>query len=113
MTIAVSEVLKQAAFLSSAEQMELAARLTEQARQSAAAEPPVSAEAGDGEAEEPWFSLSKLNRLPLNQAVTMRIRVRYKGRLKPLPYDLPAEEVEDEEASLPGTSEVNHDSCNQ
>ncbi|MGH9801826.1 MAG: hypothetical protein ACRD82_15800 [Blastocatellia bacterium] len=94
MTTAVSEILKQAESLSAEERMELAARLAEQPRPSAEVAPPISAEESDGA---PWFSLSNVQQLPLNETVTMRIRVRYEGRGKPMPYDLSDYFFEDEE----------------
>lgn len=98
MTVAISEILKQVAFLSPAEQQELAARLTEQVGQNAEAMPvngnlaaalsdSPQGSASEGAEEANWLDQLNLQLMPLNQVKTARVQLRFVGRLEPLPFD--------------------------
>jgi hypothetical protein len=101
MSTAISEILKQAERLSIEEQLELAAKLTEQAQRRAEASPRngevTGAEApslpclGEGvsenEEDEDWLDTLDLKMMPLKTAYTARVRFHYVGRLQPLPFD--------------------------
>jgi len=104
MTTAVREILERAELLSSEEQMELATRLMEQARQSvkalpqnglqretSSAEPPAQpgAEAGVSEDDEDddWLDTLDLKLMPPKRTYMAQARFHYVGRGKPLPYD--------------------------
>ncbi len=89
MTTAVSEILKQAAFLSAEEQQELAARLLEQAQRQAETEPQNGQQDAnpDDEQEDDWLDTLDLKLMPPKRTYTMRVRYQFAGRMEPLPYD--------------------------
>ena len=110
MTIAISEILQQVKLLSPKEQLELAAKLTEQAQQTINA---MSAQAGQAEAEAPlflsreaeaieeeedadWLDTLDLKLMPWKEITTARVRVQEVGRLQPLPHDF-SDYFDDEE----------------
>jgi hypothetical protein len=111
MTVAVSEILKQAAFLSVEEQQELAARLLEQARQQLDSQPsdgtpgesPASAtpESSEETDDDSILDVFSLNRVPPKRTYTMKVRYKFVGRGKPMPYELD-DDLLDEEASSKG-----------
>lgn len=103
MSTAVNEILKQAERLSTDEQVELAVKLMEQARQSAAATqrngrqieevdaaaPQTGAEEGASEEDEVEEGLDvfSLNHVPPKWTYTAQARFYYAGRGKPSRYD--------------------------
>ncbi|MGH9844129.1 MAG: hypothetical protein ACREEM_35840 [Blastocatellia bacterium] len=112
--MAVSEMLKQAERLSADEQVELATRLMEQARQTAetlprngrpgeasGAELPaqlgVEARGHENDGEDDWLDTLDLKLMPPKRTYTARVRFHYVGRLQPLPYDFGDFFDEDEE----------------
>ena len=113
MTVAISEILKQVAFLSPAEQKELTARLTEQVGQNAEAMPmngPMNGESpylnDQQEAmttnEDNWWDVSTLNHVPPKWTRTARARFVYVGRAEPLPYYFSDFINDEEDADLEG-----------
>ena len=84
MTVAISEILKQVAFLSPAEQQELAAQLTEQVRQTADA---TSMSGDEAENEDNWWDVSTLNHVPPKWTRLAHAQFVYVGRAKPASYD--------------------------
>ena len=114
MTVAINEILKQVEVLSPTEQVELAAKLSEQVRQNAEAvprngrrselptgEPPLSGAAADAPsaeaAEEDWLDVFSLNHVPPKRVYLARARFHYVGRGKPMPYELDADLLENPE----------------
>ncbi len=102
MTVAISEILKQVAFLSPAEQQELTVQLTEQVRQYADAMPvngsvngPVNSNDAKPDVqpdalatnEDDWWDVSTLNHLPPKWTRTAHAQFVYVGRAQPAPYD--------------------------
>ncbi len=99
MTVAINEILKQIEFLSLAEQAELGAKISEQARQNLEAAPhnglqvelEAASSAGINESvdaeEDDWIDTLDLQLMPWKQIATTRVSVREVGRLQPLPYD--------------------------
>ncbi|MCI0392315.1 MAG: hypothetical protein MOB07_26585 [Acidobacteria bacterium] len=101
MTIAVSEILKQAERLSVEEQLELAAKLTEQAQRRAQlsprngevtgaerpSQPGLEEGVSEEEEEDDWLDTLDLKLMPLEPTYTARVRFHYIGRLEPLPFD--------------------------
>ncbi|MGH9832901.1 MAG: hypothetical protein ACREBD_28385 [Blastocatellia bacterium] len=116
MTTAVSEILKQAAFLSAEEQQELAARLLEQARQQpdqqhsngtpGESAPPLPAsavpEVGEEADDDSILDVFSLNRVPPKRTYTMQVSYKFIGRGKPMPYELDDDDLLDEEAGSEG-----------
>jgi len=110
MTVAVSEILKQASLLSAEEQQELAARLLEQARQQLDSQPsyetpgestpalPASAAPENGEEadDDSILDVFSLNRVPPKRTYMARARFHYVGRGKPMPYELDDDLLEEE-----------------
>ena len=99
MTIAISEILQQVKLFSPEEQLELVARLAEQARQTikemspqarqaeADALPVMGAEGSARDEEENWLDTLDLKMMPPKRTYTIRARLHKAGRLQPLPYD--------------------------
>ncbi len=99
MSIAISEILKQAEMLSAEEQLELAARLTEQAQRRAEGAPRngevTGAEAPSqpcleevvSEEEEDWLDTLDLKLMPPKWTYQARAKFYYASRGEPLPYD--------------------------
>ena len=98
MTIAISEILQQVKLFSPEEQLEMVARLAEQARQTikemspqarqaeADALPVMGAE-GSARDEENWLATLDLKMMPPKRTYSIRARFHKVGRLQPLPYD--------------------------
>jgi hypothetical protein len=84
MTTAVREIVKQAKNLSADEQLELAAWLIGQARESTSV-------IEDEDEAEVWDVFS-LNHVPTKNAYTMRVKYVFSGKAQPLPYQLESEE---------------------
>jgi hypothetical protein len=80
MTAAVREIVKQAENLSADEQLELAAWLIGQARESTSVI--------EGEDEAKILDVFSLNRVGPKNAYTMRVRYVFSGKVQPLPYQL-------------------------
>ena len=109
MTVAVSEILKQAALLSAEEQQELAARLLEQARQQLDSQPsdgtpeesPASTAPENGEEtdDDSILDVFSLNRVPPKRTYMARARFHYVGRGKPMPYELDDDLLEEESSA--------------
>lgn len=104
MTTAVSEILKQAETLSADEQVELAARLLEQARQTAEAAPhngrhdeTVNAEASpqtggeeslsESDEDDDWLDVFSLKHVPPEDSFVVQMRFVDGGEGKPRRYD--------------------------
>jgi hypothetical protein len=103
MTIAVSEILKQAAVLSVEQQRELAMQLLEQAQRQAEMQPQTGHQdakpddeplapaaqvsAAEDEQEDDWLDTLDLKLMPPKRTYTMRVRYQFAGRMEPLPYD--------------------------
>ena len=105
MTTAVREIVKQAENLSADEQLELAAWLIGQAREStgvapgnrrrlessdAGSQPQLDEEASviEDEDEAEISDVFSLNRVAPKSAYTMRVRYVFSGKAQPLPYQL-------------------------
>lgn len=116
MASALTEILKQAEQLSVEEQLELAARLKEQAQRHAeatphngcqgeasGAEPPAQPGAeesvSENDEEEDWLDVFRLNHVPPKRTYMARARFHYVGRGKPMPYELDDDLRDDEERS--------------
>lgn len=101
MTSAISEILQQVKLLSPKEQLELAAKLTEQAQQTINA---MSAQRGQAEAEAPpflsgeaeaieeevdddWLDTLVLKPMPPKRTYTIQVKFVDGGRIQPRRYD--------------------------
>ncbi len=89
MTVAVSEILKQAAGLPVEQQRELAMQLLEQAQRQAETLPQNGQQdaSPDDEQENDWLDTLNLKLMPPKRTYTMRVRYQFAGRMEPLPYD--------------------------
>ncbi|MCI0423898.1 MAG: hypothetical protein L0312_32590 [Acidobacteria bacterium] len=103
MTIAVSEILKQAELLSAEEQLELAAKLTEQAQRHVEAQPRNGEAPGaeapsqpsaegraseyDDEEEEEWLDVFRLNHAPPLDSYVIKVKFVDGGIGQPRRYD--------------------------
>ena len=110
MTVAISEILNQVAFLSPAEQQELAAQLTEQVRQNANAMPvngPMNSDEAKPDVqpdalatnEDNWWDVSTLNHVTPKWTRTVHAQFVYVGRAKPASYDFSDIFNDDEEGA--------------